>query len=150
MRNEQLIRQWRILMFLSARSGASYRDVLATLRPDDAVSLRTLQRDLQALGMAGFLLESESRGREVVWSLRLPRGLPFPIELAELIALQSAALAARRQRLPESRRLVTLCGKVFLQLPARMREFLRAVEQSLVFLWPAAGQAGREEARPQA
>jgi len=86
--------------------------------------------------MAGFPLQSELRGKQVFWSLSLPQGLPFPIELGELIALYSAALAARVQKLPEARGLAAVAGKLSSRLPERTRRFLDAAQRALIFIGP--------------
>ncbi|MBI4454787.1 MAG: WYL domain-containing protein [Acidobacteria bacterium] len=147
MRNEQLIRQWKILTHLSACSAAGYRQLIEALHPEDAVSLRTLQRDLQALEMAGFALETERHGKEVFWSLRLKHGLPFPIEIPELIACYAATLAARVQDLPESKHLEALCQKIIAPLPSKTRAFLEAAKQALLVLGPAGSPAGAAKGR---
>ncbi|HEY3132292.1 MAG TPA: WYL domain-containing protein [Acidobacteriota bacterium] len=136
MRNQQLIRQWKILSILSSHSGLTFRQIIEALEPDDSVSLRTLQRDLQALEFSGFALESDRQGREVVWTLHLRHGLPFPIELPELIALCGASCAARTQGFPQSARLTSLWQKLRFQLPAKTRAFFEAAEQAIVFLGP--------------
>ncbi len=142
MRNEQLIRQWKILCLLSTSAGMTYRQIRTALEPDDAISLRTLQRDLQALEMAGFALESARLDKEVVWSVHLSRGPPLPIQPGEVVSLYAASLAAQVQKLPERARLKALCDKLLLQLPSKTRNFLEAAKQALLFLGPAVSPSG--------
>ncbi|MGI8782650.1 MAG: helix-turn-helix transcriptional regulator [Acidobacteriota bacterium] len=125
----------------------TYQQMLSALKPDDIISLRTLQRDLTALEMAGFPLQSELRDKEVFWWLSLPHGLLFPMELSELIALYSATLAARVQGLPEAGGLSAIASKLSAGLPGKTRKFFEVAQRALMFIGPrqlaAAAKIGR-------
>lgn len=81
----QIVRQLDILRVLAAhRHGASIQELVA----DFGVTRRTIERDLNDLGDAGFPLYSEKRGRQNLWNLLHDKEVPplnFPV--GELIAL---------------------------------------------------------------
>jgi predicted DNA-binding transcriptional regulator YafY len=146
LRNQQIIRQWTLLRALAAaRNPETYSELLNALQLDQRCSLRTLQRDLLALSQAGFQMWEDRRGKQRVWSIALKDGLPFPIDLDELIALHGAMAAASAQQLPESEQLCSLGGKFFSYLPEKTRSFLHAVENTFLFRGAGVPSGGQLE-----
>ena len=90
-RNQQLVRQWNMLMKL-----ASHRTVGVTvgeLKEEHGVTRRTIERDLEALCEAGFPIAVVSQqGAQKYWGVIGPApGLPpFPLDQDELIAVWMA------------------------------------------------------------
>jgi predicted DNA-binding transcriptional regulator YafY len=70
-RNDQMIRQWRLIQHLEGASrGATLLELAASLPADYVRHLRTIRRDLDALEASGFpLLTEKVEGRGVVWKL---------------------------------------------------------------------------------
>jgi predicted DNA-binding transcriptional regulator YafY len=92
-RNEQTIRQHRILQLLEA---SRYGKTLEELRDDlveglglDSLSIRTVRRDCEALQAAGFDLDTHSEGRGAAWKLgpRMQRLPELAASATELLAL---------------------------------------------------------------
>jgi len=92
-RNEQLIRQHRLLQMLErARFGktlSELRDALVEELGLDQLSERTVRRDLEALQAAGFDIDFSSTERGSVWSLgeNLKTIKDVPASATELLAL---------------------------------------------------------------
>lgn len=124
-RNQEVIRQWRILHALeSTRHGAGI-DALAT---ELSVTTRTIRRDLAALQEAGFPLydERDDDGR-VRWRLdgQILRGLETGFTLAELCALYlSRHLLETIAGTPFQRDLKNAFTRLEALLSPRMRRFL--------------------------
>lgn len=95
-RNEQLIRQLRILQVLdAARYGltlAELRDALKDQLGISQLSERTVRRDLAALQCAGIDVESHAREGRIAWSLG-PRMKQSPQVTASVMELLSLSLA---------------------------------------------------------
>ena len=92
-RNEQLIRQHKILQILEARRfGATLEDLRDTVVDDLGLTsqhTRTIRRDLEALQAAGFDIATEETQSGKVWKLRrVDKGLhKITTTASELIAL---------------------------------------------------------------
>jgi proteasome accessory factor B len=124
-RNQEVIRQWKVLHALeSSRHGAGI-DALAR---DLEVTTRTIRRDLAALQEAGFPLydERDDDGR-VRWRLdgQVLKGLDTGFTLAELCALYlSRNLLEAVAGTPFQRDLGHAFGRLAKMLSPRMRQFL--------------------------
>jgi proteasome accessory factor B len=124
-RNQEVIRQWRVLHALeSSRHGATI-DGLAS---DLDVTTRTIRRDLAALQEAGFPLydERDEDGR-VHWRLdgQVLKGLETGFTLAELCALYlSRNLLEAVAGTPFQRDLSLAFTRLEKMLSPRMRQFL--------------------------
>lgn len=124
-RNQEVIRQWKVLHALeSSRHGASI-DALAN---DLDVTTRTIRRDLAALQEAGFPLydERDEDGR-VRWRIdgQVLKGLDTGFTLAELCALYlSRNLLEAVAGTPFQRDLTNAFARLGKMLSPRMRQFL--------------------------
>ena len=132
-RNQEVIRQWKVLHALeSSRHGTSI-DALA--RELD-VTTRTIRRDLAALQEAGFPLydERDDNGR-VSWRIdgQVLKGLETGFTLAELCALYlSRNLLEAVAGTPFQRDLTNAFGRLEKMLSPRMRQFLDRLPSMLV------------------
>ncbi|HPQ71181.1 MAG TPA: WYL domain-containing transcriptional regulator [bacterium] len=91
-RNEQLVRQWNILMKLAAHRTVGV--TVGELVEEHGVARRTIERDLDALGQAGFPLGIVSQdGAQKYWGVLgpAPDMPPFPLDQDELIAMWLAS-----------------------------------------------------------
>ena len=124
-RNQEVIRQWRLLHALeSSRHGATI-DALAS---DLEVTTRTIRRDLAALQEAGFALydERDDNGR-VRWRIdgQALHGLEAGFTLPELCALYlSRNLLEAVAGTPFQRDLTNAFSRLEKMLSPRMRQFL--------------------------
>ena len=124
-RNQEVIRQWRLLHALeSSRHGATI-DALAS---DLEVTTRTIRRDLAALQEAGFALydEQDDQGR-VRWRLdgQALHGLESGFTLPELCAMYlSRNLLEAVAGTPFQRDLTNAFARLEKMLSPRMRQFL--------------------------
>ena len=124
-RNQEVIRQWRLLHALeSSRHGATI-DGLAS---DLDVTTRTIRRDLAALQEAGFALydERDDEGR-VRWRIdgQALHGLESGFTLPELCALYlSRNLLEAVAGTPFQRDLTNAFARLEKMLSPRMRQFL--------------------------
>ena len=124
-RNQEVIRQWRLLHALeSSRHGAT----IAALADDLSVTTRTIRRDLAALQEAGFPLfdEHDDDGRSR-WRLegQVLKGLETGFTLRELCALYlSRNLLEAVAGTPFQRDLTLAFGRLEKLLSPRMRHFL--------------------------
>lgn len=124
-RNQEVIRQWRLLHALeSSRHGATI-DALAS---DLEVTTRTIRRDLAALQEAGFALydERDDNGR-VRWRIdgQALHGLESGFTLPELCALYlSRNLLEAVAGSPFQRDLTNAFARLEKMLSPRMRQFL--------------------------
>jgi proteasome accessory factor B len=124
-RNQEVIRQWRLLHALeSSRHGAT----IVALADDLGVTTRTIRRDLAALQEAGFPLfddrDDEGRSR---WRLegQVLKGLETGFTLRELCALYlSRNLLEAVAGTPFQRDLTLAFGRLEKLLSPRMRQFL--------------------------
>lgn len=124
-RNQEVIRQWRLLHALDAsRHGAS----IDALADELEVTTRTIRRDLAALQEAGFPLydERDDDGR-VRWRMdgHVLNGLETGFTLAELCAMYlSRNLLESVAGTPFQRDLTNAFGRLEKMLSPRMRQFL--------------------------
>src|SRR5262245_37683471 len=124
-RNQEVIRQWKVLHALgSSRHGAA----IDALAKDLKVTTRTIRRDLAALQEAGFPLydERDDEGR-VRWRLdgQVLKGLETGFTLAELCALYlSRNLLEAVSGTPFQRDLGLAFSRLEKMLSPRMRQFL--------------------------
>lgn len=124
-RNQEVIRQWRVLHVLeSSRHGAA----INALADELGVTTRTIRRDLAALQEAGFPLydERDDEGH-VRWRIdgHVLKGLETGFTLAELCALYlSRNLLEAVAGTPFQRDLTHAFGRLEKMLSPRMRQFL--------------------------
>ena len=124
-RNQEVIRQWKVLHALeSSRHGAT----IDALAGDLAVTTRTIRRDLAALQEAGFPLydERDDDGR-ARWRLdgQVLKGLETGFTLAELCALYlSRNMLEAVAPTPFQRDLTLAFARLEKMLSPRMRQFL--------------------------
>lgn len=131
-RNQEVIRQWKVLHALeSSRHGATI-DALAS---DLEVTTRTIRRDLAALQEAGFPLyddrDSDGRAR---WRLdgHVLKGIETGFTLAELCALYlSRNMLEAVAGVPFQRDLTLAFTRLEKMLSPRMRQFLDRLPQVL-------------------
>ena len=143
-RNQEVIRQWRVLHALeSSRHGVSI-DALAR---EVAVTTRTIRRDLAALQEAGFALydERDSDGH-VRWRIdgRVLNGLETGFTLAEMCALYLGRnLLEAVAGTPFQRDLTNAFARLEKMLSPRMRQFLDRLPSVLTAKpGPKAGNSG--------
>src|SRR3990170_176173 len=123
-RNQEVIRQWKVLHALeSSRHGVA----IAALADDMRVTTRTIRRDLAALQEAGFPLfdERDDDGR-VRWRLdgQILKGLETGFTVPELCALYlSRSLLATVAGTPFQRDLGLAFTRLEKMLTPRMRQF---------------------------
>jgi predicted DNA-binding transcriptional regulator YafY len=132
-RNQEVIRQWKVLHALeSSRHGVS----IDALAQDLDVTTRTIRRDLAALQEAGFPLydERDDDGR-AHWRLdgHVLKGLETGFTLAELCALYlSRNMLEAVAGTPFQRDLTLAFTRLGKMLSPRMRQFLDRLPQVLV------------------
>ena len=124
-RNQEVIRQWKLLHALeSSRHGAT----IDALAGELDVTTRTIRRDLAALQEAGFALYDErDDGGRVRWRIdgQVLHGLESGFTLAELCALYlSRHLLESVAGTPFQRDLTNAFGRLEKLLSPRMRQFL--------------------------
>lgn len=93
-RNNQIVRQWNILMRLAANSRSGIGVSVKELEDDYGVTRRTIERDIEGLTEAGFpVLLLRQEGQQKFWGLMQPAPElpPFPLDQDELIAVYLAA-----------------------------------------------------------
>jgi predicted DNA-binding transcriptional regulator YafY len=132
-RNQEVIRQWRLLHALErSRHGAT----IDALAGDLDVTTRTIRRDLAALQEAGFALYDErDDGGRVRWRLdgRVLHGLESGFTLSELCALYlSRNLLEAVAGTPFQRDLTNAFARLEKMLSPRMRQFLDRLPSILV------------------
>ena len=132
-RNQEVIRQWRLLQALeSSRLGAT----IDALADELEVTTRTIRRDLAALQEAGFpLYDDRDENARVRWRLdgRVLKGLDTGFTLAELCALYlSRNLLEAVAGTPFQRDLTLAFSRLEKMLSPRMRQFLDRLPHVLV------------------
>ena len=124
-RNQEVIRQWKVLHALeSSRHGASIDSLASELE----VTTRTIRRDLAALQEAGFpLFDTRDEDGRVRWRLdgQVLKGLDTGFTLGELCALYlSRNLLESVAGTPFQRDLGHAFARLQAALSPRMRQFL--------------------------
>jgi predicted DNA-binding transcriptional regulator YafY len=132
-RNQEVIRQWKVLHALeSSRHGASIDGLAGELD----VTTRTIRRDLAALQEAGFpLYDERDDDGHVRWRLdgAVLKGLETGFTLAELCALYlSRNLLEAVAGTPFQRDLTNAFARLEKMLSPRMRQFLDRLPSVLV------------------
>ena len=132
-RNQEVIRQWRLLHALeSSRLGAT----IDALADELDVTTRTIRRDLAALQEAGFpLYDERDDNTRVRWRLdgHVLKGLDTGFTLAELCALYlSRNLLEAVAGTPFQRDLTLAFERLEKMLSPRMRQFLDRLPHVLV------------------
>jgi predicted DNA-binding transcriptional regulator YafY len=132
-RNQEVIRQWKVLHALeSSRHGASIDGLAGELD----VTTRTIRRDLAALQEAGFpLYDERDDDGHVRWRLdgAVLKGLETGFTLAELCALYlSRNLLEAVAGTPFQRDLTNAFARLEKLLSPRMRQFLDRLPSVLV------------------
>jgi predicted DNA-binding transcriptional regulator YafY len=127
-RNQEVIRQWKVLHSLeTARHGVA----IDALADDLGVTTRTIRRDLAALQEAGFPIYDDRDGEgRVRWRLegQVLKGLETGFTLAELCALYlSRHLLESVAGAPFRRDLTMAFARIEKMLSPRMRQFLDAM-----------------------
>ena len=146
-RNQEVIRQWKVLHGLeTARHGVA----IDALADELGVTTRTIRRDLAALQEAGFPLydEKDAEGR-VRWRLegQVLKGLEAGFTLAELCALYlSRNLLESVAGAPFRRDLTMAFARIEKMLSPRMRQFLDAMPGMLAAK-PTPGASGGDDAQ---
>jgi predicted DNA-binding transcriptional regulator YafY len=129
MRNDQLIRQWEILWSLVGPPGRTVK----AMAKEYGVTTRTIDRDLEALEVAGYPLVDEedptSPSLEKRWRLvqgfnRLP---PIPMTREEAFAVLAAAQAM--QGLKD-----TPIGEAFRSVLSKLRKAIKPLEMEMTTL----------------
>ncbi len=131
-RGRQMTRQWRILQKLAASPLGATIDEMAD---EMDCCRRTLYRDLDALQEAGFpVYNPGTSGRKNCWALLSTErmGLPFPLELPELMALYLGrdVLKILKDTFIYDN-LDTLFKKIQAILPTEAMDFLKEMENTL-------------------
>jgi predicted DNA-binding transcriptional regulator YafY len=143
-RNQEVIRQWKVLHALeSSRHGATIDGLAGELE----VTTRTIRRDLAALQEAGFPLydERDEDGR-ARWRIdgQVLKGIETGFTLAELCALYlSRNLLESVAGTPFQRDLTNAFGRLEKMLSPRMRQFLDRLP-SVLAAKPGPRAPGRE------
>lgn len=116
----QVVRQLDILRVLAARRhGASIQELV----DDFGVTRRTIERDLNDLGDAGFPLYTEKQGRRNLWNLLHDKEIPplnFPV--GELIAL--TYIGGILEGSPFKKDFANSLNRIRTTLPEKMGAFL--------------------------
>jgi predicted DNA-binding transcriptional regulator YafY len=146
-RNQEVIRQWKLLHALeSSRHGATIDGLAGELD----VTTRTIRRDLAALQEAGFaLFDERDDGGRVRWRLdgRVLHGLESGFTLSELCALYlSRNLLEAVAGTPFQRDLSNAFGRLEKLLTPRMRQFLDRLP-SILLAKPGPQSAGGASSR---
>ena len=130
-RNDQVIRQWKILRLLETRGSVT----LTRLRDeiDEPAHPRTLRRDLEALSVIGVPMFSEKRNGTTVWRvLDGYRHFPLPVTPTELLALDTMRrLAQPLDGTFVSESLASVLGKIRSAVAPRTREAFAGLSASL-------------------
>lgn len=147
-RNNELVRQWEILREID---GARYGISIAKLAAARGVHTRTIRRDIDALGRAGFPLYDDKTNGTSMWRLRAK---PFHrleetgLGLMELCALYfSRALVESLAGAPLHDDLQRAFGKLERALPPGCRTFLDRLP--VLMKAKGAGRKKRDEKKLQ-
>lgn len=123
-RGDQLIRQWRIIQWLSvSRYGKTVTQIADRLKSHP----RSIYRDLAALETAGFPLYAEINEGKKQWHLMesTREGTPLPLELPELMALYFSCNLLKSMGSPFlGEALSSLLEKIRATLPVDTHDYL--------------------------
>lgn len=145
-RNQQVVRQWKLLRHLDITPGGI---AVAEYARADAARERMFYRDVEALQEAGFPLYADDIGGQRRWlltdSFRGGRGVPLPFsEILALRCARSALQALEHTVFHEA--LHALIDKLDALLTPPMREFAQALDD--VFVGDRFGHQEYGELRP--
>ena len=133
-RHSEIVRQWRILLALEGRSrGLTLSE--AQEIAGDGVTDRTIRRDLDALGQAGFPIDTSKRGGKTVYTLNREvfRGVAATgFSLSELCALHlSRTVLTAVAGNPFRDSLASAFDKLYDALPPSMWKFIESLPDAL-------------------
>ncbi|MBI4489006.1 MAG: WYL domain-containing protein [Deltaproteobacteria bacterium] len=131
-RNDQVIRQWHLLRKLESSRGATLKDLGDSLPDDFPKNPRTIRRDLEALGSAGFPLVTEHSNGQTRWKLMEGfRDIPaLGFSATELMALLfSRNLLKPLEGTEIQVSLASALNKAATALPPQGHEYVRAMEK---------------------
>ncbi len=141
-RGDQLTRQWRILLLLTARAGRSVPELMREI----GASRRTIWRDLGVLQAAGFPITADRDGHESWYGvLETARGLPaIPFSLPELLCLHlGGRFLAPLQATQFGAPVRTALDKIAATLAPGAREFLGRLDREVSVRDPSAKDYSR-------
>lgn len=144
-RNEQLIRQHRVLQFLeSLRFGATLEEIRSCLIDElglTSLHQRTVRRDIEALQQAGFDIHSSEADRGRVWKMgeSARKGFQLNASVTEVVALSLARdLLLPLAGTPYWQGIESFWSKLMQQLPASIaRHYEKHRDTLLVSAAPA-------------
>jgi predicted DNA-binding transcriptional regulator YafY len=133
-RHSEIVRQWRILLALEGRArGLTLAE--AQQIAGDGVSDRTIRRDLDALGQAGFPIDTGKRDGKTAYSLNRDvfRGVAATgFSLSELCALHlSRTVLTAVAGGPFKDSLASAFDKLYEALPPSMWKFIESLPDAL-------------------
>lgn len=131
-RNDQVSRQWYLLRKLESSRGATLKDLGDSLPDDFPKNPRTIRRDLEALGSAGFPLVTEHSNGQTRWKLMEGfRDIPaLGFSATELMALIfSRNLLKPLEGTEIQASLASALNKAATALPSQGHEYVRAMEK---------------------
>ena len=143
-RNEQLIRQHKILQFLeSLRYGATLEEIRTCLLDELGLSSlhqRTVRRDIEALQQAGFDIHGADADRGRVWKVgeSVRKGFQLNASATEMVALSLARdLLIPLAGTPYWQGIESFWSKVIQQLPASIADHYERHRNTLLVLGAA-------------
>lgn len=131
-RNDQSIRQWHLLRRLEDSKGVTLAELVQSVSDDYPKNSRTIRRDLDALGAAGYPLITEHINGQTRWKLMEGfRDIPaLGFSATELMALIfSRNLLKPLEGTEIQASLNSALNKVAAALPPQGHEYVRAMEQ---------------------
>ena len=131
-RNDQITRQWHLLRRLDNSRGASLQELVAALPDDYPKNSRTVRRDLEALGFAGFPIVTDRINGRTRWKLMEGfRDIPaLGFSATEIMALLlSRNLLKPLEGTEIQASLDSALSKAATALPPQGHEYVRAMER---------------------
>jgi len=122
-RNDQLIRQWKIIRLLDSRFGVTITQLMQQFR----VTRRTIERDLDALEQAGFPTYHDTIEGVKRWKFAdtFKAQLPIPFTFSELLSLYfSRNILEMFASLLFKQELDSICTKLQSLLPEKSLQYL--------------------------
>jgi predicted DNA-binding transcriptional regulator YafY len=131
-RHDQIVRQWLLLRKLDSPRGATLAELVESVGDDYQRNPRTIRRDLEALGIAGFPLIDEKMNGQTRWKLadgfRDIPALGFSAtELMALIFSRNLLRPLEGTELQAS--LASALNKATTALPPQGHEYVRVMEK---------------------